>query len=411
MTGGPSLADAGRADDTDPLAPFRDRFEIPDPDVCYFDGNSLGRPPRVARQVVDDLLDTWSTGLVAAWDSWIERPLAVGDAVAGLVGAAPGQVVVGDSTTVNLHKAVGAAIAARPDRGVIVAAADDFPTDRYIVAGLAAASGRTVRWVDSLHDDDVLAVLDGDVAVLVGSVVHFETAAITDIAGLTAAAHACGAMVVWDCSHAVGAIPVDLDGVGADLAVGCTYKYLHGGPGAPAFAYVAARHADLRQPIQGWFGQRDQFAMGPEYDPIPGAAGWQAGTPAMLSLEVAAAGIGIVAEAGIAAIRAKSLSLGRMMLDAHDAWFAQLGFELASPRDDERRGGHVALRHADASRIVRAGRDVGVIADFRAPDIVRLGPGPLSATFTEVVDGLGRLRDAVAAGAHLALERDPGRVT
>ena len=411
MSGGPSLADAARADDTDPLAPFRERFEIPDPVVSYLDGNSLGRPPRVARRIAVDLIDTWGRDLVVAWDSWIERPLEIGDLVAGLLGAAPGQVVVGDSTTIALHKAVGAAVTARPDRPVIVAAADDFPTDRYVVAGIAAATGREVRWVDSLSTSDVLAALGEDVAVLVGSAVHFETAAVADMAALTEAAHGCGAMVVWDCSHAVGAIPLHLDAIGADLAVGCTYKYLHGGPGGPAFAYVAARHAGLRQPIQGWFGQRDQFAMGTEYDPVPGPTGWQAGTPAMLSLEVAAAGIGIVAEAGIGAIRAKSVAFGRMMLDAHDAWFAPLGFELASPREDERRGGHVALRHAEASRIVRAGREVGVVADFRPPDVVRLGPGPLATSFTELVDGLIRLRDTVADGAHLELDDDPGRVT
>ena len=411
MSGGPSLADAADADAADPLGPSRDRFEIPDPTVAYLDGNSLGRPPTAARQIAADLIETWGTQLVGAWDSWIERPLVIGDRVGDLLGAAPGQVVVGDSTTVALHKAVGAAVGARPDRSVIVAAADDFPTDRYVVAGIAASTGRAVRWVDSLATDAVLPALGGDVAVVVGSAVHFETAALTDLAALTEAAHACGAMVVWDCSHAAGAIPLELDAIGADLAVGCTYKYLHGGPGSPAFAYVAGRHAGLRQPIQGWFGQRDQFAMGAEYDPVPGPTGWQAGTPAMLSLEVAAAGIDIVAEAGIEAVRRKSLALGRVMLDAHDAWFAPLGFALASPRDDARRGGHVALRHADASRIVRAGRAAGVVADFRAPDVVRLGPGPLATSFTELVDGLTRLRDTVADGAHLELPVDPGRVT
>ena len=411
MDGGSDLADPARADAADPLAGFLDRFESPDPAVSYLDGNSLGRPPRVARDVASALIDTWARDLVAAWDGWIDRPLAVGDLVAPLVGARPGQVVVGDSTTVALHRALGAAVAARPDRPVVVASSDDFPTDRYVADGVARATGREVRWIRSSSTEEVVDALNPDVAAFVGSAVHFETAALAAVAAITEAAHACGALVVWDCSHAAGAVPLDLDARGVDLAVGCTYKYLHGGPGAPAFTFVADRHAGMRQPIQGWFGQRDQFGMGPSYDPVPGAAGWQAGTPAMLSLEVAAAGIAIVAEAGIESIRAKSLRLGEVMIDAHDQWFAPLGFTLASPRDAALRGGHVALRHPDASRIVRAGRAAGVVTDFRAPDLVRLGPGPLATSHRELVDGLERLRDVVTEGRHRSLPVDPGRVT
>jgi kynureninase len=411
MTGGSDLADPSAADASDPLGAFLDRFEAPDPSVSYLDGNSLGRPPRAARAVADALLDTWAGELVGAWDTWIDRPLAVGDLLAPVVGAAPGQVVLGDSTTVALHRALGAAVAARPDRSVIVAASDDFPTDRYVAEGVATATGREVRWVPSLDPDAVLDALGPDVAALLGSVAHFETAGLADITALTEAAQEVGALVVWDCSHAAGAVPLELDRAGADLAVGCTYKYLHGGPGAPAFTYVAARHAAMRQPIQGWFGQRDQFAMGPTYEPSPGPSGWLAGTPAMLSLEVAAAGIGIVADAGLDAIRAKSLRLGQVMLDAFDQWFEPLGFTLASPRDPGRRGGHVALRHPDASRVVRAGRTAGVVTDFRGPDLVRLGPGPLATSHRELVEGLRRLRDVVAEGRHQRLPLDPGRVT
>ena len=411
MTGGSDLADPAAADASDPLAGFLDRFEAPDPSISYLDGNSLGRPPRAARAAAATLVDTWAGELVGAWDSWIDRPLAVGDLLAPVIGARAGQVVVGDSTTVALHRALGAAVAARPDRDVVVAASDDFPTDRYVAEGVAAATGREVRWVASLAPDAVLDALRPDVAALVGSLVHFETATIVDTATLTAAAHGAGALVVWDCSHAAGAVPLDLDRSEADLAVGCTYKYLHGGPGAPAFTYVAERHAGMRQPIHGWFGQRDQFAMGPDYDPAPGPAGWLAGTPAMLSLEVAAVGIGIVAEAGIDAIRAKSLRFGGVMLEAFDQWFEPLGFDLASPRDPDRRGGHVALRHPDASRIVRAGRAAGVVTDFRGPDLVRFGPGPLATSFRELVEGLSRLRDVVAEGRHRSLPHDPGRVT
>ncbi len=412
MGGGPSAADATAADSADPLAALRSRFEIPDPGLCYLDGNSLGRPPRRARNAVDRVLDEWAGQLVAGWDDWIDRPLALGDVLGPVLGAGPGQVLVGESTTVALYQALDAALVARPDRTLIVAPEDDFPTDRYVVDGLARRHGLTVRWVPSMDTDGVVDALDDDVGVVVGSAVNFVSAAVADISRLTAAAHDVGALVVWDCSHAAGAIPLDLDDNGVDLAVGCTYKYLHGGPGSPAFTYVAAdRQDELDQPIHGWFGQRDQFAMGPRYDPAPGLGSWRVGTPGMVALAVAGEGIGIVAEVGIEAVRAKSLALGRVLLEAHDAWFAPLGFELASPRDDARRGGHVALRHADASRIVRAGRSVGVVADFRAPDVVRLGPGPLATSFTELVSGLGRLHDVVAAGAHEQLPTAPGRVT
>ena len=412
MAGGPSLAAASAADAADPIAAVRSRFEVPDPELCYLDGNSLGRPPRTIRDAAARVLDDWAEDLVVSWEHWIDRPLAVGDLLSPVLGAEAGQVLIGESTTVALYQAVDAAMSARGDRTVIVAARSDFPTDRYVVDGLARARGRTVRWVSSMSVADVLSSLGDDVAVLVGSVVDFVTAALTDVGTLTEAAHDAGALVVWDCSHAAGAVPIGLDAHHVDLAVGCSYKYLHGGPGAPAFTYVARdRQAELHQPIHGWFGSQDQFAMGPSYAPAAGLGSWRVGTPGMIGIEVAAEGIGIVAEVGIDAIRAKSLALGHVMLDAHDAWFEPLGFALASPRDGARRGGHVALRHPDASRIVRAARAVGVIADFRTPDIVRLGPGPLSTSFAELVSGLERLRDVVAAGAHEHLPPDPGRVT
>lgn len=412
MTGAPSI-DAGRAADADdPLGTYRGRFEIPDDAVCYLDGNSLGRPPVDVRPTVARLIDEWSDQLVEAWDHWIDRPVAVGDLLAPVLGAGPGQVTIGESTTVALYLTASAALDARRDRPVVVAATDDFPTDRYVVDGLAAATGRTVRWVPSMQPHDVVPALGDDVALLIGSAVNFESAAISDVDGLTAAVHECGGLVVWDCSHAAGAIPLHLDARNVDLAVGCTYKYLHGGPGSPAFVYVASvRQDELRQPIHGWFGQRDQFEMGPTYEPAAGIGSWRIGTPTMFGVEIAAAGIAIVAEAGIEAVRAKSLHLGHVLLDAYDAWFADLGLELGSPRDDDARGGHVALRHPDASRIVRAARAVGVIADFRAPDIVRLGPGPLATSFTELVAGLERLRDTIASGAHQHLPETRGRVT
>lgn len=400
------------ADRADPLAAIVERFERPDPQLSYLDGNSLGRPPVAARAAATAAFDAWSTDLVGAWEQWLDRGVRVGERLAPILGAAPGQVVVGESTTVALYKAVDAARRARLGRSVIVAVRDDFPTDRYVVAGIAANHALTVRWVDAATPEAVRAALDPTVAVVVASVVHFVTAALAPVGDITALAHAAGALVVWDCSHATGAVPLALDDDAVDLAVGCTYKYLHGGPGAPAFTYVNAAVADrLDQPIHGWFGQHQQFAMGPDYDPVPGVGRWQTGTPGILGLDVAGVGIDLVAEVDMTAIRAKSLALGHVMLDAYDEWFEPLGLALVSPRTDADRGGHVGLAHPDASRIVRAARLAGVITDFRTPDVIRLGPGPLATTFTELLDGLDRLRTVIAGQQHLALPADPGAVT
>ncbi|WP_436792785.1 aminotransferase class V-fold PLP-dependent enzyme [Actinospongicola halichondriae] len=410
--GEPTLTWAAAADADDPLRSHRAAFAIPDPDVCYLDGNSLGRPPVAASVAAETVLHDWSHDLVEAWESWIDRPLAVGDLLAPLLGAASGQVIVGESTTVSLHQAVAGALQASPSRRVMVALRDDFPTDRYVVTGLADQESIEIRWADSADTARVVGLIDDDVAVVVASAVQFETAAVADVAAITEAAHRVGALVVWDCSHAAGAIPLDLDDRGVDLAVGCGYKYLHGGPGSPAWTYVADRHHEtIRPTIQGWFGQRDQFAMGPVHDPLPGPAGWRAGTPGILGLEVAAAGFSTVADAGIDALRAKSVALCEVIIRAHDAWFADLGIELASPRSNDDRGGHVALRHPEAATIVRAARLDKVVADFRAPDLVRLGPGPLATSYTELTSGLLRLRDVVAERKYEDLGPPASRVT
>lgn len=411
----------------DPLAGFRQRFVIRDPDLVYFDGNSLGHPPRSAAAAVAAALDEWADDLVGAWDGWIDLGVRTGDRLAPLLGRRAGSTLIVDSVTVNLYKAVSAVLAAAAAPGgqtaddgrqlVVIADRNDFPTDRYVVAGVVEAAGGAVHWVDALTEDSVAAALvvhERDrVAALVGSVVSFRTAAIAPVATITAMAHAAGARVIWDVSHAVGAIPLTLDGWDVDIAVGCTYKYLHGGPGAPAFVSLGsgAGGAELRQPIHGWFGQRDQFAMGPDYDPVEGVAGWQTGSPPVLALVAAGCGIDIVAEAGIDAVRGRSLALGHVLLDGWERHLAALGFELGSPADDDRRGGHVALRHPDASRIVRAGRAAKVITDFRPPDIVRLGPSPLTCGFAEAEEGIARLGEVVRTGAYLELAADAGRVT
>ncbi len=407
----------------DPLAGYRERFHIPDPDVVYLDDNSLGRPPRTASAAVTAAIEQWAGQLVLAWDDWIDLGLRTGDRLAPLLGRAPGTTLVGESTTVSLYKAVVAVLdearRAGDDRPVVIADRGDFPTDRYVVAGAADAAGGSVHWIDGLTADHVAGALathrsdsgTARVTAVVGSAVSFVTAALAPVAEITDLVHGAGARVIWDLSHAAGAVPLALDDWDVDLAVGCTYKYLHGGPGAPGYVSVGARAQDLRQPIHGWFGQRDQFAMGPEYEPLPGVGGWQTGTPPVLGLVAAGCGIDVVAEAGIDAVRARSLVLGRTLLDGWADQLAGLGFELASPTDDAARGGHVALRHADASRIVRAAREQKVIADFRAPDVVRLGPGPLTCRFGEAADGIARIADVVRSGRHLQLPEDPGRVT
>lgn len=395
------------------LPDLRNHFVVPDRDVAYLDGNSLGRPTVRGHAAVRQVLDEWAEVLVEGWERWIDIPLAAGDALAPLLGRRPGSTIVVDSVTVNLHKALGAILATSP-QGVLVAHAGDFPTDRYVVQGMAAAHGTPVVWLDEVTEPAVAAAVrdHGRVAAWIGSAVSYVSAAIAPVAEITAMVHAAGGVVVWDVSHAVGAVPLALDEWDVDVAVGCTYKYLHGGPGAPGFVSLSEAAATrLRQPIQGWMGQRDQFAMGDRYEPLAGAGGWATGTPGILGLVAAQAGIEVVAEAGADVVRQRSLRLGRALIDGWSDHLAGLGFELVSPVDDDQRGGHVALRHRDASRIVRYGRTVGVVADFRAPDILRLGPGPLPGTVAESVSGVRRLADVARSGAYADLPDTPGRVT
>ena len=411
---------AEQQDAADPLAGLLAESVVVDPDLLYLDGNSLGRlTHRVRdrlRQVIDD---EWAAGLVRSWDRWIELPTTVGDALGRhLLGAAPGRVVVGDSTTVSLYKAAAAVIAARPDATAVVTDDDNFPTDRYVLEGLARQHGLDYREVPSDPvagpDAERLApALDG-AALLCLSHVAYRSGALADMAGLTGLAHRHGALALWDLSHAVGAVPVDLDGSGADLAVGCTYKYVNAGPGAPAFTYVRAEHqAALRQPVWGWFGRRDQFTMASGFDPAPGMAAWLTGTPAVLGLVGVDEGVALLAEAGIDRLRTKGMALTSLVVDLAEAWLAPLGFTLASPRRADERGSHVALAHPDAGRIARALREqADVVPDFRAPDRLRLGPAPIATRFVDVWDALDRIRRLVTAGGHERLPlADGGRVT
>ena len=393
-------------DQADPLAGFRERFVFTDSPRIYLDGNSLGRLPIATRDRLRDLADEWGDRLVSGWADWIDAPTRVGDLLAATVlGARPGEVVVGDSTTVNLYKLCSAALDLAP--GPLVTNRDNFPTDRYVLEGLAAQRGVELRLVD-----DIASALDG-AAVAVISHVDYRTGEIADMTDLTAAARERGARVVWDLSHSAGAVPFALRDAGVELAVGCTYKYLNAGPGAPAFLYVARElQPRLRSPIWGWFGQRDQFAMERPYDPVEGIGRFLAGTPPVLDLAAVEEGVKLTAEAGVDRLREKSLALCELIVSLHDAWLAPLGFELGSSRDGARRGSHVSLRHPDAWPICRALIErAAVIPDFRGPDSIRLGVAPLYTRFVDVYDALDRLRGLVERGEQRLVAQERGRVT
>jgi len=404
---------AEEADARDPLASFRDRFVIDDPAPIYADGNSLGRLPVETRERLLDRLDEWGSRLVGAWPEWIDAPQSVGDVLAEhVLGAEAAEVVVSDSTTVNLYKLCGAAQARR--RGALVTDTANFPTDRYVLEGLGDLVLFESDPIGGPTPADVTAACEGrEISLVCLSHVAYRSGALADIAAITRAVHDRGALVVWDLSHSAGAIPVALADAAVDLAVGCTYKYLNGGPGSPAFLYVRRELQDeLRSPIWGWFGQRDQFAMGPTYDPVSGIARFLAGTPPMLDLAAVAVGVALVAEAGIDALRAKSVALTELVVQLHDERLAPLGFELGSPRDADRRGAHVSLRHPDAWRICRALIErANVIPDFRRPDSIRLGLPPLYTRFVDVWDAVDRLVALVASRTHEGVDATPARVT
>ena len=399
-------AKAAALDAADPLAPLRERFILDDAERIYVDGNSLGRLPRGTAERLSARVEEWGSRLVTAWPDWIDLPLEVGDLIAPIIGARPGEVLAADSTTVNLYKLAHAALDLR--EGAIVARADDFPTDRYVLQGLTAARGRELRLVD-----DVAAALRPPVALVCLSHVDYRTGELADLPGITAAAHAAGALALWDLSHSAGAVPVELTAAGADLAVGCTYKYLNGGPGSPAFLYVRSElQPSLRSPIWGWFGQRDQFVMGPDYDPVDGVGRFQAGTPSVLALAAVDEGARLIAEAGIDRLREKSVALTSLVVELHDAWLEPLGFELGTPRDPERRGAHVSLRHPDGWRICRALIErAGVVPDFRRPDSIRYGLPPIYTRFVDAWDAVDRVRRLVEDDLHLQVKADVARVT
>lgn len=389
-------------DDADPLRDFVDRF-VPAPGVrAYLDGNSLGRPVAVtADRLADFVRDDWGTRLIRSWDEgWMERPFELGDRIAALtLGAAAGQTLVADSTSVLLYKLLDAAAGVRADRSEIAIETTNFPTDRFVVAAVAERHGMTVRWltadpVEGLHLDEIDRNVGTQTAVVVLNHVDYRSGAIADVRAVTARVHASGALVLWDLCHSAGAVPMQLDRDDVDLAVGCTYKYLNGGPGSPAFGYVAARLQDaLRQPIEGWMGAGNVFAMSRDYEPATGMRRFLSGTPPVLGMLAMDDMLDLIEEVGLDGIRAKSVSLTSFVIDAADELLP--GVRLLSPRDASRRGGHVTLGHPDFEGLVPKLWDDGIIPDFRYPDGIRLGLSPLSTTHAEALEGVLAIREAM----------------
>jgi len=397
-------------DAKDPLAKFRDEFIINDPEICYLDGNSLGRLPKRTIKVINDyLLNDWGAKVVEGWSDWIEEPFATGDLLGrATLGAAAGQVLVTDTTSVNFYQLAGAALAAKPDRKTIIIDAANFPTDRYILQGFAKERGLNLVIINnedpavSQHERITPEILEkylnDDVAFVTFEIIQYRAGARNDVKAITDLARKYGALTIWDCSHAIGAIDLQFDKDGVDLAVGCTYKFGFSGPGSPGWLYVSKRvQNELQVPIQGWHAQENMFDMGPTFKKAQGLAGFQIATPSIIALRSVQTSFGIIEEAGITNIEEKCAIGTSMMIELYDAWLADLGFTLNTPRDPKLRGGHVSLVHPEGKKIALALRKfANVIPDYRAPNSVRLAISPLQTSYVEVWDGFSRLRDLVA---------------
>ena len=402
-------------DRSDPLAPWRDHFLLPE-GIAYFDGNSLGAVPRATQAAVEDVLTRqWGRDLIKSWNlhDWIGLPQRTAAAVARIIGAGAHEVTVCDSTSVNLFKLLAAALPLRPDRRVILSERTNFPTDLYIAQGLAGLlQGKVeLRLVDT--PEAIEGALDARTAILLLTHVDYRTGRMHDMGRLTRAAHAAGALVLWDLAHSAGAVPLDLTGSEADLAVGCGYKYLNGGPGAPAFLFVAARHQDqVRQPLAGWMGHGRPFAFVPEYEPAPGIDRFLSGTPPVLALEALRIGAELMAAADMTAIRAKSLHLGDIFIDLVEERLIGHGFRLASPRVHAARGSQVSFAHRDGYAVMQALIARGVIGDFRAPGLLRFGFTPLYHRYIDLAAAVDALEEIMTTGAwDQPVFRERARVT
>ena len=412
-------------DARDPLARFRSQFVISDPNICYLDGNSLGRLPLTTIDAVNAFMkDEWGPEVVTGWGHWVDEAQPTGDLIGrATLGAAAGQVLACDTTSVNFYQLALAAIHARPGRKTIITDAANFPTDRYILDGIAKQFGLKLVIIDNEsagsaeHEritPEILApFLNDDVALVTLEVIQYRSGARNDIKSLTDLVRKHGAFMLWDASHAVGAIEMDFDKNGVDIAVGCTYKYGNSGPGAPAWLYVNKKvQAELQVPIQGWFSQGDQFAMGPDFEKAQGIRGFQIASPSLIGLRCIKSAFTMIEEAGIGAISEKAAIGTEMMIQLFDAWLAELGFTLLTSRNPQERGGHISLGHPDAARICVALREFAdVIPDYRTPNSIRLAIAPLPTSYVEVWDGFARIRDLVASRQYEKIEKTDSRVT
>jgi kynureninase len=412
-------------DSRDPLARFRSQFVVSDPNICYLDGNSLGRLPLSTIAAVNSFMkDEWGPEVVTGWGHWVDEAQPTGDLIGrATLGAAAGQVLACDTTSVNFYQLALAAISARPGRKTIITDAANFPTDRYILEGLAKQHGLNLVIIDNespgsaenerITPEILAPYLNDDVALVTLEVIQYRSGARNDIKSLTDLTRKHGALMLWDASHAVGAIEMDFDKNGVDIAVGCTYKYGNSGPGSPAWLYVNKKvQAQLQVPIQGWFSQGDQFAMGPNFEKAEGIRGFQIASPSLIGLRCIKSAFGMIEEAGIGAISEKAAIGTEMMIQLYDAWLADLGFTLLTSRNPQERGGHISLGHPDADRICVALREFAdVIPDYRTPDSIRLAIAPLPTAYVEVWDGFARIRDLVSSRQYEKIEKTDSRVT
>jgi kynureninase len=412
-------------DRDDSLAQFREKFVITDPDLCYLDGNSLGRMPHATIKAVNDFLThEWAREVVTGWSHWVDEAQPAGDLLGRVaLGAAPGQVLVCDTTSVNFYQLCLAAINARPGRKTIITDAANFPTDRYILAGIAEQLGLNLIIIDneseSAAENERITVdllkpyMSNDVALVTFEVIQYRSGARNDIKSITDFVRSFGAFVLWDASHAAGAIEMDFDANGVDIAVGCTYKYGNSGPGSPAWLYVNKRvQSELQVPIQGWFANENQFGMGPVFEKAAGIRGFQIASPSIIGIRTVKVAFEMIEEAGIKAIAQKAAIGTQMMIDLYDAWLADLGFTLLTSRDPNERGGHISIGHPDAAQICIALRKlVNVIPDYRTPNVIRLAIAPLPTSYLEVWDGFERLRELTISKRYLEITESDSRVT
>ena len=412
-------------DQNDPLAGYRSKFVITDPNLCYLDGNSLGRLPHATVKAVSDFLSQeWGNEVVTGWSHWIDEAQVAGDLLGrAVLGAGPGQVLVCDTTSVNFYQLCVAAIKARPGRKTVITDAANFPTDRYILKGIAEQFGLKLIIIDNedpaIAENELITAellekyMSEDVAMVTFEVIQYRSGARTDIQSVTDLARSYGALVVWDASHAAGAIEMNFDACGVDLAVGCTYKYGNSGPGSPAWLYVNKKiQKELQVPILGWFGNEDQFGMGPDFVKAEGIRGFQIASPSIIGIRGVQVAFAMIEEAGIDVIASKAAIGTQMMIDLYDEWLAPLGYTLLTSRNPKERGGHISLGHPDAARICVALRKfANVIPDYRTPNAIRLAIAPLPTSYVEVWDGFQRIRDLTQTRQYEKVEGSDSRVT